>query len=115
MGNYMRDRLFEAIIIVIVVFVVFAILFSFLGFGDVGCGYGMWGMMGGGFMGFGWLIMLFPIIFILILVFALFEYFADKKAYHEEKSHIEILNQRYARGEISREEYLRMKKDLERR
>jgi uncharacterized membrane protein len=75
------------------------------------------GMMGGGMMGFSWLFMLLPIIFILILIMALTGKDTDQYSQPSNirsESSIEILERRYASGEISRGEYLIIKEDLKR-
>ncbi len=65
-------------------------------------GSGMGGMMGAG-MGIG---VLFWVAVAALLYYAL----AGRE--HREKDALEVLRQRYARGEISREEYLRTKEDI---
>jgi putative membrane protein len=62
---------------------------------------------GHGFLGFGWVIGIIVVV-ALIVVFA--------SIYNSSKpddSMLEILKRKYASGEISREEYLRRKKDIE--
>lgn len=99
-------------------FIIFIVIFGFIflislfGFGS--------GMMGGGMMGGGWLFMLFPIIFIVFLIYALagrdrntHEY--SQPPYYEREKPIEVLERRYASGEISRSDYLRMKEDIGRK
>lgn len=77
---------------------------------------GSYGMMGGG-SGWGWTAILlgvpaFLLIVILVLVLAgtrePLPYVSDRSP----MSAIEILNSRYARSEISREEFLRVRDDL---
>jgi len=68
--------------------------------------------MGSGMMGFG---MGFGIIFWVLLIALIVYLLAGKEAVKsEENSAIKILNERYARGEINQEEYLRMKEALKR-
>jgi len=72
--------------------------------------HGFGGM--GGFMGFGWLIW---IIIIGVIVWAVTQFSKQRSGAHRdtgEQSPEDILKQRYARGEITREEYIKIKQDL---
>lgn len=76
---------------------------------------GYWGVGG---MGFGWLSMgLFWLVVLAGLVFAI-KWFSDQSspaaagAGPRGKSAMEILQERYARGDIQRDEYEQKKKDL---
>jgi len=74
---------------------------------------GMMGMMGFGW-GFMWLI---PLAFLILIVLGAYFLVTGLKTTETVPSRkdraLEILRERYARGEITREEYLRMKEDLE--
>lgn len=61
--------------------------------------------------GMGWMMLIWPIVLAAVLVAA---FFLLKVLFEkgEEGSPIEILKKRYARGDISKEEYEEMKKDL---
>lgn len=48
----------------------------------------------------------------LILIFLLFRYFSGDRGERRGKAALEILEARYARGEIDREEYLKRRADL---
>jgi len=65
---------------------------------------GIFGWMGGGFM------MLFPIL-IIVLIFYLFEK-REKHSTTGTDTPLEILKKRYAKGEITKEEFDEIKKDL---
>jgi len=74
-----------------------------------GGGQGYGGMMGfGGFFG-----LLFWLVLILVAVVLVKWLFSNSDNRPHELSALEILNQRFAAGEISEEEYLRMKKRIE--
>ena len=65
-----------------------------------------YGMNGWGFgMGFGWII---PLIFI----FGFFYFLRSNNERYDEESASEILDKKYANGEISEEEYKRKKANL---
>lgn len=66
---------------------------------------------GAGGMMFGWMFMWLPIVVLIILLAALLGKGSTCMPQHEESA-IETLNKRYAKGEISREEYLRMKGEI---
>lgn len=68
-------------------------------------GYGMYGMGGGMFM---WIIIL-----ILVVLGAYFLFQKKDISEGSTETPIEILKKRYARGEITKEEYEKMKSDLE--
>lgn len=75
-------------------------------------------MMGYGMMGFGWgwaLIMISIIIVVILGIFALIRYL-QQPIHHDIRqanSHaLDLLNERYAKGEISNEEYNRIKADI---
>jgi len=73
----------------------------------------MWHMMGSGWMHpLGWIIMLAPVLLILWLLFSR----TRVSEYHQPTSRtedpLEILKVRYAKGEITREEYERMREEL---
>lgn len=77
---------------------------------------GFGGMMGWGHMG-GWSLLLMTLIWIIIIVgIALLIYFLVVKNIHTKSlshdSALDILRRRYAKGEISKDEYERMKADL---
>ncbi len=76
---------------------------------------GPW-MMGG--FGFGWLMPIFGIVFLGLLIWAVITLAQSTggKARQEsvnQKSALEILKDRYARGEIGKEEFEEKRKDLE--
>lgn len=79
-------------------------------FAPFGEGYGM---MGGG-IGWGWpVFMVIPAIFLILVLLAALGAFSDRPAYAVPTA-LETLNARYARGEISQEEYASIRADLER-
>lgn len=79
----------------------------------MGSGFG--NMMGGwgGFGVLGWLSLLLFWILLILGVIALIRYLGGSREKSDEnKSPLDILNERYARGEISKKEFEEMKKDL---
>lgn len=75
------------------------------------------GMMYGYHFGLGWMLLGFVFwIFIITCAVLLVLWIIGKsgrgKRDHDEDSAMEILNKRYARGEITREQYEDMKKDI---
>jgi putative membrane protein len=79
--------------------------------GPGGCGFGF---------GFGILGIILSIAFWVLIIagiVALIRYLRSPRTYEKpprpEKTPLEVLKERYAKGEISKEEFERMKKDLE--
>ncbi len=62
-------------------------------------------------MGWGWIIGLLVIVLIVWLVIKLVG--QNNATGHSEKSPLDILKERYAKGEIDKEEFEKRKKDLE--
>ncbi len=77
-----------------------------MAFGMDGYGYGM---MGGGFWILGLIFWILVIIGLILLIKYLWE---GRGAKRIEESALEVLKKRYARGEISKEEFEEKKKDL---
>ncbi len=67
-----------------------------------GMGYGIWGILG----------LIFLILVIIGLVLLIRYLWESGGAKREQESAFEILKKRYARGEISKEEFEEKKKDL---
>ena len=102
----------KVFIVIIIVAVGLLLFFNFFGSGIMDDEMMGDGMMGG-MMGFGWLFMLLPVILVVVLIYALLGREShDKSSDYESENPLHILKQRYARGNISREDYLRIKKDL---
>ena len=77
---------------------------------------GYYGMMGGG-MGWGLVFMGVPAIILIVILVAALGGLTDRPAYGpypagQGMNAVEILDHRYARSELSREEYVRMRTDL---
>lgn len=76
-----------------------------------------WGFGGGLGWGLGWLFMLFnlalPLIIIGLIVWWAFTRTSPARVHVGGNDALEILKARYARGEITADEYHRMKADLE--
>jgi len=70
-------------------------------------------MMDGGMMGFGWLVMILFWGAVAVGVVLVVRWFLAQQAGRKEESPLEILKRRYAAGEISKEEYERMRRELE--
>ncbi len=87
--------------------------------GGRGMGPGMMGpgMMGWGY-GMGWPWFILTIVFSIALVFGIVFFIrwmtlsGGKGGMRPEESALDILKKRYARGEITKEEYEKMKKDI---
>jgi len=119
--NY--DRKFPTTLIVIIA-VVIAAAVIFMAFASRNSyGYnGYYGGMMGGFGGFGMLFMVpVGLVVLLIIGYAIWRGFGwgggccgsgHNNSYGNRENAVEILRQRYARGEISREQYEQMKKDV---
>ncbi|AFN74033.1 hypothetical protein MROS_0792 [Melioribacter roseus P3M-2] len=67
--------------------------------------------MGFGWMGFGWIFWLIVIAIIVYLIIKTTNQKQSENVYPKETP-LEILKKRYAKGEISKEEYERIKKDI---
>ncbi len=74
----------------------------------MGHGYG-----GGGMMGAGWIVMVLFWGLVAVGVVLVVRWFLAQQAGRKEESPLEILKRRYAAGEISKEEYERMRRELE--
>jgi len=76
--------------------------------------FGMYGMMDGYGMGYGMGILglIFWILVIIGLVLLIKYLWESSGAKREQESALEILKKRYARGDISKEEFEEKKKDL---
>ena len=73
-----------------------------------------WWTGGGWGMGFGWLFMLLPLALFIILVLILVRsYDSDRGRMPPPKTAREILDERFAKGEIDREEYEMRRKVLD--
>ena len=71
-----------------------------------------WGNYGWG-MGFGWFFMiLFWVLIIFGVVYLIRLLTRDKEEKQQHESPLDILKKRYARGEITKEEYEKVKSDL---
>lgn len=114
MNNNAKTALIIGGVIVAVLVVLLPLIFGAVG-GWRGGGWGMgWGMMGGfGMMGLGMVVFWGLLIW---LVVALVRGTAGPASYVSGHTHadsaLEVLKKRYARGEISKEEYEEKKKDL---
>ena len=79
-------------------------------------GYGGWNNMMGGWGGFGilgWVSMLLFWLLLILGVIALFRYLGGSgKTTKDGKTPLDILKERYAKGEIDKKEFEQMKKDL---
>lgn len=112
MPDKKRD-LILLLVIVVVLIVVLPVLLRALWGGS----YYMYGM--GGMMGGYWFMPLIPVTFLVLLVlgaYFLIQAFgdADRAAKPDQsKGALELLRERYARGELTREEYLQMTEELE--
>ncbi len=90
-------------------------------FGQIWGGqYGGWGMMGPGMMGgFGWMAIM-PVLWLAFLGLIIWAVVAAVRGSSQSGSQdssktgsaLEVLKERYARGEINKEEYEEKKKDL---
>lgn len=114
MSGNERNAPINVLVVVLLVIIGLAAIAGLFGFGIVGG----WGM--GGMMGFGMLFMSLPVVLIILLVVALADrgrhpIYRSSCCREDDADAIDILEMRYARGEISREEYLRMMEDLKRR
>ncbi len=68
-------------------------------------------MMNGGYWGMGWGMWLIPVIIILVIYF-LVRNNSKTQSTQSHDSPLEIMKKRYAAGEITREEFEKMKNDL---
>ncbi len=69
-----------------------------------------------GWSGFGWFFMIFFWVLVIAAFFIFIKWMNDQNRHNgvpeKEKTAMSILEERYAKGEIDREEFLKMKKDL---
>ncbi len=79
-------------------------------------GYGPnWGMMGWGYGAFGFFHMIFWIVILGAVIAAVIWFVRTPGTYRSflrRSSGLDVLEERYARGEINREEYLQKKQDI---
>jgi putative membrane protein len=110
MPNKGRNLILLAVFAVVLIVIIPVVLWAF--WSIWGGGYYMHGMMGYGW----WLMPLIPVLFLLLLVlgayFFLKEFMSEERSVPSQRA-LELLKERYARGELTREEYLKMKEDLE--
>ncbi len=69
--------------------------------------------MGWGSWGFGWFIWIIILVIIIWGVIKIVSSTSNKPQHHSGDDALEILKKRYARGEITKEQYDQMRKDLQ--
>lgn len=82
------------------------------GGGNPMMGYGGWNNMMGGFGIFGWLFMIIFWLLLILVVIALIRYLTRSGKDKESRTPLDILKERYARGEINKKELEEKMKDL---
>lgn len=86
------------------------------GFGSEteGQGHMMTGSMMSGFMGFGWIFMILFWILVIVGIIAIVKWIIHPKKdkIEDSKSTLDIIKERYARGDIDKKEFEEKKKDL---
>lgn len=115
----MSDRSTTGIVIVLVLLLFgFLIIFPMLGmfaWGPMMMGRGMmggWGLPAGPRWGFMFVGMLIPFLLIILLAVGAYLLLTSRgRSIEGERAHT-ILNERYAKGEITKEQYVEMKKHL---
>jgi len=94
------------------------VLIAIFGVIGVTANGGYYGMMGSGSWGWGIAMMAAPVIVLLIVLVAVMKDLGGRPQPSASGSHpsaavpLDILDQRYARGELTRDEYLRIRTDL---
>lgn len=106
-----------AIVLIVVLTVLLLGSVGMMGFGMMGpgmMGYGGYGMMGGwGYNPFGWVLALVFWALVIAGIVLLVVWLARSVSRTPSDAALEILKARYARGEISKEQFEEMKKVLE--
>jgi putative membrane protein len=109
MLGLMMKRIITLIFTATVIFamLVFLLLFSVTAYADGMGGDEGWHMMGGGsFMWIFWILVIGVVVYFLVNI-------SKRQGAETKETSLDILKKRYARGEISKEEYTQMKHDLE--
>jgi putative membrane protein len=119
-GGEIEKIVLALVAVIVIIIVAGALSMTFMmgggGWGGMmGPGMMGFGLMGWGGMGFGWM-MLLPVIFLVILIVGV--YFivtwlrGEDKTSHVPNTALEVVKERYAKGEITAEEFKKMKRDL---
>jgi putative membrane protein len=115
----MAGRESEKIILILLVTIVMVVVVGgFYMMAMMGEYWGGYGMMGPGMMGqtgmhYGWWMPLGSLIFLVMLIAGLYLVFSGSKKSEQPHGVLEILKERYAKGEITSEQYNKMKNELE--
>ena len=101
--------------VALVVAIALMVLFGVLSFSTYG---GYYGMMGSGAWGWGVVMMAVPAVILIVILLAALGGLREPVAYPvylpPSTNPLEMLEQRYARGELNREDYLKIREDLTR-
>ena len=83
----------------------------------MGYGYGHWGMMDGWGYGYGLAHMVIWVVILAVIIIGIVRLVRslsanDARVLQRRPAGLDVLEERYARGEINRDEYLEKKRDL---
>jgi putative membrane protein len=118
----------KIILIVVVAFVIILVVGTFsmmammsgygyggYGWDGMGPGFMSPGMMGWGGIGYGWWMPIVGVVFLIVVIVGLYLVFSGYRKPEKPAtgSALDILKERYAKGEITEEQYQKMKKEIE--